>query len=72
MVMDSEFNTTSLNTNIWTPGWFGSGVTDPVNSNEDDCYTSNNVVATGTALDLNITYSNPHAATAKPTPGPHR
>ena len=55
MVMDSEFNTTTLNTNIWTPGWFGTGVTDPVNSGEDDCYTSNNVVATSTALDLNIT-----------------
>ena len=55
MVMDSEFNRASLNTNIWTPGWFGSAVTDPVNTAEDDCYNSNNVVATGSMLDLNVT-----------------
>lgn len=55
MVMDSEFNTASLNTNIWTPGWFGSAVTDPVNTAEDDCYNSHNVVATGSMLDLNVT-----------------
>ena len=53
--MDSEFNTTSLNTNIWTPGWFGTGVTDHVNANEDDCYNTKNVVMSGGELNLNIT-----------------
>ena len=30
-------------------------MTDPVNSAEDDCYNANNVVASGSALDLKVT-----------------
>jgi beta-glucanase (GH16 family) len=55
LILDSEFNSSSLNTNIWREGWWGTGVTDPVNANEDDCYNSNNVALSGTALDLNVT-----------------
>jgi beta-glucanase (GH16 family) len=57
MVMDSEFdNGSALNTNVWTSGWFGTGVTDPVSTLEDDCYNSNNVIPTSTALDLDVTH----------------
>jgi beta-glucanase (GH16 family) len=55
MVMDSEFDSSSLDTNLWQPGWFGTGITDPVNGGEDNCYNSANVVPTSTALDLNVT-----------------
>jgi beta-glucanase (GH16 family) len=43
LVLDSQFNGTSLNKSIWRPGWFGSGTTDPVSRRELDCYSSNNV-----------------------------
>jgi beta-glucanase (GH16 family) len=43
MTLDSEFNGTSLDTSIWQPGWFGTGVTSPVNALEEDCYSPSNV-----------------------------
>jgi len=42
-----EFNGTSLNTNLWTPGWFGTGLTGPVNSGEHQGYDSANVTEPG-------------------------
>jgi beta-glucanase (GH16 family) len=47
MVFDDEFNTPSLNTAVWRAGWFGSGVTGPVNSQENACYSSSNVTFPG-------------------------
>jgi hypothetical protein len=47
VVMDDEFNATSLDTSIWQAGWFGSGITSPANSNEQACYNSNNVTLPG-------------------------
>ena len=45
LVLDSEFNTSSLNTNLWRTGWFGKD--SPINSEEDDCYSPNNVTFPG-------------------------
>ena len=51
-----EFNAKSLNTAIWQAGWFGSGVTGPVNTNEVACYNSNNVTFPGDGtVHLNVT-----------------
>ena len=47
MIFDDEFNGTSLNTSIWTPGWFGTGITGPVNSSETNCYDSAQVMQPG-------------------------
>lgn len=47
LILDDEFNGPSLNPAIWQAGWYGSGTTDPVNSLEDDCYSSNNVTFSG-------------------------
>jgi beta-glucanase (GH16 family) len=47
LALDSEFTGTALDTSIWQAGWFGSGTTSPVNSLEQDCYSSNNVVFPG-------------------------
>src|SRR6266550_2943765 len=41
MLYDDEFNATTLNTTVWTPGWFGTGISGPVNSAETACYNSN-------------------------------
>jgi len=56
LVLDSEFDTTSLNTKIWRAGWFGRGVTRPVNTLENDCYNSKNVTFSGTAMYLSVTH----------------
>jgi hypothetical protein len=43
LILDSEFSGSSLDTSIWRTGWFGSGVTSPANSLEQDCYSPQNV-----------------------------
>jgi beta-glucanase (GH16 family) len=52
LVFDSEFNGTSLDTSQWTTGWFGSGITPPVNSAEQDCYDPAQVSVANGELDL--------------------
>jgi beta-glucanase (GH16 family) len=47
-----EFNETSLDTTRFTTGWFGSGITPPVNSAEQDCYDPAQVSVGSGALDL--------------------
>jgi beta-glucanase (GH16 family) len=56
LVLDSEFDTASLNRKIWRAGWFGQGLTRPVNVLEDDCYSSKNVSFSGTAMYLSVTH----------------
>jgi beta-glucanase (GH16 family) len=51
---DSEFNGTSLNTSEWSTGWYGSGITAPVNSLENDCYDPAQVAEGGGALSLTV------------------
>jgi len=56
LTLDSEFNGPSLDTSIWHTGWFGSGVTDPTNSYEEDCYSPSNVTFPGDGtMHLNVT-----------------
>lgn len=54
----------------WRPGWFGNGVTAPVNGYEQDCYSPRNVVVSGGSLRLDVTAtpSSCHGAT-KPYTG---
>jgi len=47
MVFGDEFNGTALDTTKWTPGWFGTGVTAPVNSSELACYDSSHATEPG-------------------------
>ena len=50
LLFDSEFNGSSLDTSQWSTGWFGSGITQPVNSYEQECYDPAQVsVANGEA-----------------------
>lgn len=46
LALDSEFNSTRLPTD-WRTGWFGGGITSPINGNEIDCYSPNNVTFPG-------------------------
>lgn len=49
-----EFTGSALDTSRWTPGWFGTGITGPVNSAETVKYNSANVSVAGGALHLRI------------------
>ena len=52
LVFDSEFNGSSLDTSQWSTGWFGSGITQPVNSYEQECYDPAQVSVANGELDL--------------------
>jgi len=52
LIFDDEFNATSLDASRWSTGWFGSGITQGVNSYELDCYDPGQVSEGGGELDL--------------------
>ena len=57
LVLDDEFNGTSLDTSVWSPGWFlqgGSGLSGPVNTAETAVYNSNLVSVSGGDLHLGL------------------
>ena len=54
LTFDDEFNGTSLDTAKWSTGWYGSGITPPVNSDEEDCYDPAQVTEGGGTLDLTL------------------
>jgi beta-glucanase (GH16 family) len=43
LIFNSQFNGHSLDTSLWRPGWFGTGITSPINQHEVACYSSSNV-----------------------------
>lgn len=55
LVFDDEFSGTALDTSKWRPGWFGTGVTGPVNTLETAAYDSGNVSVSGGYLNLLLT-----------------
>lgn len=55
MVLNSDFSRRPLDTAIWRTGWFGSGITGPINKNEVACYSSANVALAQDALSLAVT-----------------
>ncbi len=61
---DDEFNGTSLDTAKWSTGWFGSGITAPVSSWEDDCYDPAQVSEGGGALSLTLIRKTEYCGTA--------
>lgn len=52
--LDEGFTGTALDASRWTPGWFGTGITGPVNSAETIKYNSANVSVSGGLLHLRI------------------
>jgi beta-glucanase (GH16 family) len=56
LILNSEFKGRSLNTSLWQPGWFGSGVTGAISGSEPACYSSTNVTLPGDGtLHLDVT-----------------
>ena len=54
LTFDDEFDGTSLDTARWSTGWYGSGITPPVDSKEIDCYDPAQVTEGGGTLDLTL------------------
>ena len=53
LVLDDEFDRQrSLDPAQWTVGWFGAGVTGPVDVHEEDCYSPAQVTFTAAGLNL--------------------
>jgi beta-glucanase (GH16 family) len=66
LTFDDEFNGTSLDTAKWSTGWYGSGITRPVNSDEDDCYDPAQVAEGGGALSLTVIRKSENCGIADP------
>jgi len=43
LILNSDFNGSSLDPSIWREGWFGSGITGPINNLEAACYSPENL-----------------------------
>ena len=66
LILDSEFDGPSLDTSIWQPGWFGTGVTAADSAEAENCFDPNNITFPGDgSMHLNVT-------AAPSTCGPHR
>lgn len=57
LTFQDEFNGTSLNTSKWATGWFGSGITGPINSSEQECYDPGQVSVSGGTLNITVVKS---------------
>jgi beta-glucanase (GH16 family) len=56
LIFDDEFNGSGLNTQYWSTGWFGSGITGGITgASEPECYDPSHVVEANGELDLNFT-----------------
>ena len=66
---DGEFNGTSLDTTKWSTGWYGSGITAPANSQEDDCYDPAQVAEGGGVLSLALIQKSENCGIADPYAG---
>ncbi len=56
LIFDDQFDKQSLDTSLWTPGWFGIGITQPVNHAEKACYDSTHVTESNGSLQLLLTH----------------
>jgi beta-glucanase (GH16 family) len=55
LALDDEFNGTTLNSSIWSTGWYGSGITKGANSSETDCWDPANATVANGSLNLSLT-----------------
>ena len=53
-IFEDVFAGRSLNTSKWSTGWFGAGLTGPINLEEQQCYDPSQVTVGGGELDLRL------------------
>jgi beta-glucanase (GH16 family) len=54
LIFDDEFNGSSLDPSNWSTGWFGSGITGPVDSSAPECFDPKRVAVGGGSLSLSV------------------
>ena len=54
LVLNSRFTGSRLDTKLWRPEWFGSGVTGPINRHESACYSPGNVSLSAGTLHMTV------------------
>ncbi len=55
-IFDDEFTQPSLNTSMWSTGWYGTGLTGPIDTTDElACYDPSHVVLGSGELDINLT-----------------
>ena len=54
LIFDDAFNGTSLDQAHWSTGWFGSGVTWPVNPTVSECFDPRRVSVGGGSLSVSV------------------
>ncbi|MEY9846629.1 hypothetical protein [Streptacidiphilus sp. MAP5-3] len=69
LIFDDEFEGGSLDTGLWRPGWFGTGITGPVNSEEAQGYDSRNVSVSDGHLALRLTATHGALVSTNPHDG---
>lgn len=55
LTLNAQFTGGHYDGGLWRAGWFGTGVTAPINAEEIACYSSANVVPSRKGLALNVT-----------------
>jgi len=61
LVLNADFTDSTLDTQLWRPGWFGTGTTQAISQFEIDCYKSSNAtVVPSDMLDLSVTAKPSH------------
>jgi hypothetical protein len=56
LILNQTFDGPSLDSSIWRPGWFGNGVTGPVNRDERACYNPANLHFSAHGLAFLVTH----------------
>ncbi|RAG84950.1 hypothetical protein DN069_14090 [Streptacidiphilus pinicola] len=69
LAFDDEFNDQDLDTFVWSPGWFGTGLSGPVDPHETQGYDSRNVTESGGYLHLALTSTYGALASTNPHDG---
>ena len=57
LIFADQFDKQSIDTSLWTPGWFGIGITQPINNAEKACYDSTHVTESNGSLQLLLTHN---------------
>jgi beta-glucanase (GH16 family) len=67
LIFDDEFAGTRLDTAKWSTGWYGSGITGPVNPGEMQCYDPAQVAVGGGELDIRLVARSERCSTGSGT-----
>lgn len=60
ITLNAAFSGDTLDPDLWRSGWFGTGITGPIDGSELACYSSENAAVSGGVLHLRLTPQSSH------------